>query len=60
MEPGAIEMDYIREVEENTREIKKLLESILATLEVLEDRILVEQIKESDEQIKKGEYERFV
>ena len=53
-------MDYIWEVEENTREIKKLLESTLATLEVLEDRILVEQIKESDEQIKKGEYERFV
>ncbi len=59
MEAGA-EMDYIREVRENTKEIKELLKSILATLEVLEDRFLVEQIWESEEQIKRGEYERFL
>ncbi len=42
------------------REIKDLLKSILATLEGLEDKYLVEQIRESDEQIKRGEYERFI
>ncbi len=60
MEAGVMEMNYIREVRENTKEIKELLKSILATLEVLEDRILIEQIRESEEQVKKGEYERFI
>ncbi len=54
-----MDMEYMREIRENTREIKELLKSILATLEVLEDRELFEQIMESDEQIKRGEYERF-
>ena len=62
METEAVsaDMEYIREIRENTREIKELLKSILATLEVLEDKYLVEQIRESDEQIKRGEYERFI
>ena len=61
MGTGAVsaDMEYMREIRENTREIKELLQSILATLEVLEDRYLIEQIRESDEQIKRGEYERF-
>ena len=55
----SMDMEYMREIRENTREIKELLQSILATLEVLEDRYLIEQMRESDEQIKRGEYERF-
>ena len=60
MEAVGMEASYMREIRENTREIKELLKSILATLEVLEDRYLVEQIRESEEQIKRGEYERFI
>ena len=60
MDAVGVETSYMKEIRENTREIKELLKSILATLEVLEDRYLVEQIMESEEQIKKGEYERFV
>ena len=59
-EAASVDMEYMREIRENTREIKELLKSILATLEVLEDKYLVEQIRESDEQIRKGEYERFI
>ncbi len=59
IEAASMDIEYMREIRENTREIKELLQSILATLEVLEDRYLVEQIRESDEQIKRGEYERF-
>ncbi len=54
------ELNYLKEVKENTEEIKNLLRSILETLEVLEDKYLIEQIKVSEEQIKKGEYERFL
>ncbi|EDY35109.1 hypothetical protein ABOONEI_2651 [Aciduliprofundum boonei T469] len=54
------ELNYLKEVKENTEEIKNLLRSILETLEVLEDKYLIEQIRESEEQIKKGEYERFL
>ncbi len=60
MEAVSADMEYMREIRENTREIKELLKSILATLEILEDKYLVEQIRESDEQIKRGEYERFI
>ena len=60
MEAVSGDMEYMHEIRENTREIKELLRSILVTLEVLEDKYLVEQIRESDEQIKRGEYERFI
>ena len=59
-EAASVDMEYMREIRENTKEIKELLKSILATLEILEDRYLVEQIRESDEQIRRGEYERFI
>jgi len=60
MSLAAEELRYIEELKENTREIKELLKSILATLEVLEDRYLLEQIRESEKQIENGEYERFI
>jgi len=60
VEAANMDIEYMHEIRENTREIKELLKSILSTLEVLEDRYLVEQIRESDEQIKRGEYERFI
>ncbi len=56
----AIDREYMEEIRENTTEIKELLNSILATLEVLEDRYLMEQIRESEEDIEKGRHERFV
>lgn len=52
--------DYVKEVKESIEEIKKLLYSILETLEILEDRKLMEQIRESERQIERGEYERFL
>ncbi|MHA1582863.1 MAG: hypothetical protein ACTSYM_10290 [Candidatus Baldrarchaeia archaeon] len=52
--------DYVREVKESIEEIKKLLYGILETLEILEDRELMEQIRESEKQIERGEYERFL
>ncbi len=55
-----VKMRYLKEVRDNTREIKELLKSILETLEILEDEYLLDQVRESEEQIKKGEYERFL
>jgi len=52
--------DYVREVKKSIEEIKKLLYGILETLEILEDRELMEQIRESEKQIERGEYERFL
>ena len=52
--------DYVREVKKSIEEIKKLLYSILETLEILGDRELMEQIRESGKQIERGEYERFL
>ena len=53
------ELNYLKEVKENTEEIKNLLRSILETLEVLEDKYLIEQIKVSEEQIKKESMRDF-
>ena len=55
-----LESEYLKEVKSSIEDIKKLLQEILETLEILEDKTMMEQINESEKEIEKGEYERFL